>query len=135
MFQLPWEFSMHVTCNVTDVRCNVRQLQHGGWGKGAGKQSICCICSSNLTLLVWICHHTKEFLGLQGTKQQQNNQLFKIHKVKTFLSGSRIVLPEERTCLLCWTGRCQTQNGSRDHRKENPGKQAGPCAAMATQSW
>ena len=64
---------------VTDVRHDTRQLQHEGWQKRAGKQSIQCTCSSNPTPFVWICHHTKEFPGLQGTKQQQNNQLYKVH--------------------------------------------------------
>lgn len=33
MFQLPWEFSMYVTCNMLDVRCNIKQLQHEGLPK------------------------------------------------------------------------------------------------------
>lgn len=77
MFQLPWKFSMYVTHNLTDVRCNVRQLQHGGWGKGAGKQSICSIYSSNPNPVVWICHYSKEFPGLQGAKQQQKSTKLK----------------------------------------------------------
>lgn len=103
-------------------------------GKGAGKQSIWVTAADATTPLVWICHQTKEFHDLQSTKQQHNYQLFKIHKVKTFLSGKRVVLPKEHICLPCWTGRHQTQAIPIDHRKDNPGKRAGPCAAIATQS-
>lgn len=62
---------MDVTCNVADVRCTIWQLQQGGWGKEADKQSVCCTCNNNPTPLVWIWYPTKEPPGLHGTKQQQ----------------------------------------------------------------
>lgn len=46
MFQLPCTCSTHVMCNMTDVVCNMRHLQHGGWWReSVCKQSICSICS------------------------------------------------------------------------------------------
>lgn len=88
------------------------------------------VASTVVTQILWFGFVTivRNFLG----SREQNSD--KIHKVKTFLSGRRVVLPEECTCLLCWKRRHQTQTGSTDHRKENPGKQVGPCAVMATQS-
>jgi len=58
------------------------------------------------------------------SRAQNSNKITNYIKstVKTFLSGTRVVLPEKRICLLWRTGRHQTQKGSTDHRKENPGK-------------
>lgn len=107
---------------MTVVTLNIKQLQLGGWGKGAGKQSIYFICSSNPTPLVCICHHTTKFPGLQSMKLKQNNQLLKIQKVNTLLSGRRVALP---TVL----------DREASDPKQIKGKNIlGPCAVTAAQS-
>lgn len=122
---------MYVTCNMTDVRCNCSM------GDGEGEQaSNPFVASAVVTQHPWLGFFIilKSFLVSRVKNSNKISDYLISTELKTLISGKWAALSEECTCLLCWTGRHQTQNGLRDHRKENPEKWVGICAMMATRS-
>lgn len=116
--------------NMRDVRCNCSM------GAREGEQaSNPFVASAVVKQHPWFGFFTilRSFLV---SREQTSNKIsnYLISRVKTLLSGKWVALPKECTCLLCWTGKHQTQNGWTDCRKENPGKCVRTCAVMATWS-
>lgn len=81
---------MYVTCNVTDVRRNTKQLQHGGWGKGQASNPFAT--SAVVTQLLWfgIVTTLRSFLISGAQNSNKIPDYLKSTKLKLFfqLGGS-----------------------------------------------